>query len=105
MLDSEVSRRHAKVTIRDGVAAIDDLHSANGTYVNGERILERTHSRPGDQIQIGEATIELTSPVFEGEAAAAADPGHGVREVLSQSSRAADRGVRHPQVVDARQWC
>ena len=39
VLDSEVSRRHAKVTIRDGVASIDDLHSANGTYVNGERIL------------------------------------------------------------------
>jgi EmrB/QacA subfamily drug resistance transporter len=68
VLDSEVSRRHAKVMIRDGAASIDDLHSANGTYVNGERILEPYTLAPGDQIQIGEATIQLTSPVFEGVA-------------------------------------
>jgi EmrB/QacA subfamily drug resistance transporter len=69
VVDSEVSRRHAKVTIRDGAATIDDLHSANGTYVNGERILEPYALAPRDQIQIGEATIELTSPVFAGVAA------------------------------------
>jgi EmrB/QacA subfamily drug resistance transporter len=68
VLDSEVSRRHAKVMIRDGAASIDDLHSANGTYVNGERILEPYTLAPGDRIQIGETTIQLTSPVFEGVA-------------------------------------
>ena len=68
VLDSEVSRRHARVTVRDGAASIDDLHSANGTYVNGERILAPHPLAPGDQIQIGEATIQLTSPVFEGVA-------------------------------------
>ncbi|MBV9715633.1 MAG: DHA2 family efflux MFS transporter permease subunit [Solirubrobacterales bacterium] len=66
VLDSEVSRRHAKVTIRDGIAVIDDLHSANGTYVNGERILGPRQLSPADRIQIGEATIALTTPVFEG---------------------------------------
>jgi EmrB/QacA subfamily drug resistance transporter len=68
VLDPEVSRRHAKVMIRDGAASIADLHSANGTYVNGERILEPYTLAPGDQIQIGEATIQLTSPVFAGVA-------------------------------------
>jgi EmrB/QacA subfamily drug resistance transporter len=68
VLDPEVSRRHAKVTIRDGAASIADLHSANGTYVNGERILEPYRLAPGDQIQIGEATIQLTSPAFAGVA-------------------------------------
>ena len=87
VLDSEVSRRHAKVTIRDGVATIDDLHSANGTYVNGERILEPYTLAPADRIQIGEATIELTSPVFEGEAVPP-QPARltEVREVLSRSA-------------------
>jgi EmrB/QacA subfamily drug resistance transporter len=88
VLDSEVSRRHAKVTVRDGVATIDDLHSSNGTYVNGERILARTALLPGDRIQIGEATIELTSPVFAGVAAHILPPQvSGVREVLSQSPK------------------
>jgi EmrB/QacA subfamily drug resistance transporter len=63
VVDSEVSRRHAKLTLRDGVAFIDDLHSANGTYVNGERVLERRRLDTGDRIQIGEATIVLTSAV------------------------------------------
>ena len=66
VLDSEVSRLHAKVTIRDGRAWIDDLHTVNGTYVNGERILEPYTLAPGDRIQIGEATIQLTARVFEG---------------------------------------
>jgi EmrB/QacA subfamily drug resistance transporter len=97
VLDSEVSRLHAKVTVRDGVAAIDDLHSSNGTYVDGERILARTTLAPGDRIQIGEATIELTSPVFAGVAARIAAPLlSGVREVLSQRSRllTAETGTR-----------
>jgi EmrB/QacA subfamily drug resistance transporter len=68
VLDSEVSRRHAKVTIREGRAWIEDLHTVNGTYVNSERILEPYTLAPGDRIQIGEATIQLTSPVFEGVA-------------------------------------
>ena len=86
VLDSEVSRRHAKVTIRDGVATIDDLHSANGTYVNGERILGSYTLAPGDRIEIGEATIELTSPVFEG-AAVRPQPIEvtAVRDVLTKS--------------------
>ncbi len=97
VLDSEVSRLHAKVTVRDGVAAIDDLHSSNGTYVDGERILAHTTLAPGDRIQIGEATIELTSPVFAGVAARIVAPQvSGVREVLSQRSRllTAESGTR-----------
>jgi EmrB/QacA subfamily drug resistance transporter len=97
VLDSEVSRLHAKVTVRDGVAAIDDLRSSNGTYVDGERILAHTTLAPGDRIQIGEATIELTSPVFAGAAARILAPQvSGVREVLSQRSRllTAETGTR-----------
>ncbi len=97
VLDSEVSRRHAKVTVRDGVATIDDLSSSNGTYVNGERILARTALVPGDRIQIGEATIELTSPVFAGMAAHILPPQvSGIREVISQSPKllGAESGTR-----------
>ena len=99
MLDSEVSRLHAKVTVRDGVATIDDLHSSNGTYVNGERILARTALAPGDRIQIGEATIELTSPVFAGGRPHAARP---------RSSACAKSSASPPKLLTAesgtRKW-
>jgi EmrB/QacA subfamily drug resistance transporter len=88
VLDGEVSRRHAKVTITDQAAVIDDLHSANGTYVNGERILTTHTLAQGDQIEIGQATIELTSPVL------ADTPRHvpptevtGMRDVIAQPAK------------------
>jgi len=61
--DPEVSRRHAKVTVQDGNAWIDDLHSTNGTYVNGERVVENQSLVGGDRIQVGLTMIELTLPV------------------------------------------
>src|SRR4051794_2435434 len=63
--DTEVSRRHAKVTVQDGNAWVDDLHSLNGTYVNGERVVERQNLAGGDRIQVGPAIIELTLPADE----------------------------------------
>jgi EmrB/QacA subfamily drug resistance transporter len=61
--DLEVSRSHAKVTVQDGTAWIDDLKSTNGTYVNGGRVVERQSLFGGDRIQVGLTVIELTLPV------------------------------------------
>ncbi|MDX2147754.1 MAG: FHA domain-containing protein [Planctomycetota bacterium] len=51
--DTAVSRRHAELTPDDGLWFIRDLNSQNGTYVNGQRIAERTRLRAGDQIRVG----------------------------------------------------
>ena len=53
LTDNTVSRRHAELTPDDGVWWIRDLHSQNGTYVNGVRITDRTRLKPGDQIRTG----------------------------------------------------
>jgi EmrB/QacA subfamily drug resistance transporter len=97
VLDSEVSRLHAKVTIHDRDAAIDDLHSGNGTYVNGERILTHQVLARGDQIQIGEATIVLSTPVFEGTVAHTLPPQpSSIREAIEDAPEllAAESGNR-----------
>jgi len=52
--DTAVSRRHAELTPDDGAWYIRDLHSQNGTYVNGVRIADRARLRPGDQIRTGQ---------------------------------------------------
>ena len=59
--DHELSRRHARVT-RDagGQLTIDDLGSANGTFVNGIRVRGRLPLSVGDTIRIGLTTLELT---------------------------------------------
>ena len=50
--DVGVSRCHAEIRWRDGAFVILDLGSANGTFVNGERIFECI-LEPGDLIRIG----------------------------------------------------
>ena len=36
--ESPISRRHARITLRDGCHWIEDLGSSNGTFVNGNRL-------------------------------------------------------------------
>ncbi len=51
--DTTVSRRHAELTPDDGVWYLRDLDSANGSYLNGQRIDGRVALSPGDQIRCG----------------------------------------------------
>ncbi|MBI3597692.1 MAG: GGDEF domain-containing protein [Nitrospirae bacterium] len=63
--DSLVSRRHAQLyrqKAEDGDAiyyVIVDLHSTNGTFVNGERI-SKAFLQGGDKIQIGNTMLKFT---------------------------------------------
>lgn len=54
--DSRASRRHARLTARNGVLVLTDLGSTNGTRVNGHRITEVVLGA-GDRIDIGETTL------------------------------------------------
>lgn len=54
--DDGVSRRHARVVQKDGEVVIEDCQSANGTFVNGSRVVACT-LKDGDKIRIGATTI------------------------------------------------
>jgi pSer/pThr/pTyr-binding forkhead associated (FHA) protein/predicted Ser/Thr protein kinase len=60
--DVELSRRHARVA-RDagGELSIEDLGSANGTFLNGEPVRGRQVLKVGDSVRIGSTTLELTA--------------------------------------------
>ena len=47
-----VSRRHARITMNGGACTLEDLKSANGTYVNNTRI-DRAVLKPGDVVRFG----------------------------------------------------
>jgi pSer/pThr/pTyr-binding forkhead associated (FHA) protein len=71
------SRRHASVGWRDGAVVLRDLGSTNGTYLNGERVLEEATLRSGDKIRIGGLEI-LFCCVEAGTAVSAVSDGNTV---------------------------
>ena len=48
----EISRKHCEVSVARGAVSVKDLGSANGTYVNDERVTEQSLS-PGDRLAVG----------------------------------------------------
>jgi pSer/pThr/pTyr-binding forkhead associated (FHA) protein len=58
--DPKVSRSHARIECTAAGYTIEDLHTANGTCVNGEAV---SHAvlRPGDVITLGSTTLKFES--------------------------------------------
>jgi pSer/pThr/pTyr-binding forkhead associated (FHA) protein len=63
--ESLVSRRHARVIIDNGRPCIEDLGSANGTFVNQQRLHGRAVLFPGDHVFIGTCEIEVVRRILE----------------------------------------
>ncbi|MFE0516066.1 ATP-binding cassette domain-containing protein, partial [Streptomyces sp. NPDC058964] len=63
--DLVVSRRHAELrTLADGSYEIVDLHSHNGTYLNGQPVT-RAAIRPGDIVGIGHSAFCLVGDALQ----------------------------------------
>ena len=58
-LDDAVSRRHAKIFVRNGRYVLTDLNSTNGTRYNQQWLQPEVEVAltPGDEIEVGEATL------------------------------------------------
>jgi pSer/pThr/pTyr-binding forkhead associated (FHA) protein len=54
---ASVSRRHCRLSFRDDCLVVEDLQSANGTYVNGVRITDSQVVQPGDRLEVGPVTF------------------------------------------------
>ncbi len=60
--EAKVSRRHARITVRDGKYFVEDLGSTNGTFVNrGKRLAPGTHQplNDGDEIIVGKTFLRF----------------------------------------------
>ena len=60
-LEKGVSRRHAKIIQRKGEFFIEDLGSANGTFLNDQRLTPYLPYplKVGDKIQLGRVSLEV----------------------------------------------
>lgn len=58
--NSNISRMHAKLTIRNGVVYLSDLNAANGTYVNGVKVIpnQEIALKTGDKIMLADEELE-----------------------------------------------
>ncbi|HEX6464753.1 MAG TPA: HD domain-containing phosphohydrolase, partial [Vicinamibacterales bacterium] len=59
--DPSVSRRHCSIAFDNGMLRVQDLQSANGTYIN-ERLVTDGIARRGDLIRLGAAILEVRDP-------------------------------------------
>lgn len=57
--DAKASRQHARVFLLEGDWWVEDLKSANGTRLNGEKLVKPTRLSPADVISIGTTQIRL----------------------------------------------
>lgn len=51
--DLSVSRYHCWLAVEDGRTVVEDLASANGTFVNGDRLRTRRPLKHGDRLLVG----------------------------------------------------
>src|SRR3954469_5893028 len=63
-----VSKRHARIVLKDGKFIIVDLKSTNGTYVNGRKITSPLVVKDSDKIYIGDFIVGVEEAGSEGEA-------------------------------------
>lgn len=79
MNDPEVSRRHTRISYRDGQFLAEDLGSTNGTFINGRRLTGPSPLFHGDIVDLGDSiSFTFHDPAGAGGSATMIDsPGSG----------------------------
>jgi pSer/pThr/pTyr-binding forkhead associated (FHA) protein len=67
----EVSRHHAKLQVMPDGIAVEDIGSANGTFINDKRV-HTGMLRPGEELRLDTVRFMLVSPALEMQKIAAA---------------------------------
>jgi pSer/pThr/pTyr-binding forkhead associated (FHA) protein len=58
MAEASISSHHCEVLLQGNDVVIKDLNSTNGTYINGEKIIEAV-LKPGQTLRLGQVEIQL----------------------------------------------
>lgn len=91
--DDGVSRKHARLVKTGDTFTLEDLSSANGTFVQGERITKKTLV-DGDQIQLGPTAIFRYSVTDEDQKAL-------LEQLYSTSVTDSLTGARNREYLDS----
>ena len=66
----EISRHHAKLQVMPDGIAVEDLGSANGTFINGKRV-HQGMLKPGEELRLDTVRFLLAAPGLEAQGAPA----------------------------------
>jgi serine phosphatase RsbU (regulator of sigma subunit) len=58
LAESEISRAHCLVALKDGELYVSDLGSTNGTFVDGVKVTEVVHLPVGSVLQVGNRSLK-----------------------------------------------
>jgi pSer/pThr/pTyr-binding forkhead associated (FHA) protein len=86
LTEGHASRRHAKFSFAEDAVWLEDLNSANGTFVNGTRITSKVKLSSGDRLRFDVEEFDVHIPK-------ASDGKTQRREPASAAVAAADSGV------------
>jgi pSer/pThr/pTyr-binding forkhead associated (FHA) protein len=67
LVDEEVSRRHAIISVDEGKATVEDLGSSNGTYIDSGQIADEVELGPGQRLRVGQTIMELRASESAGD--------------------------------------
>src|SRR5688572_9266943 len=62
LAEGQASRRHARLTIAEDGAWLEDLGSANGTFVNGVQVATRVRLKSGDRLRFDVEEYDFRLP-------------------------------------------
>ncbi|HEY7062149.1 MAG TPA: FHA domain-containing protein [Chloroflexota bacterium] len=73
--DRQVSRHHARISVEGSYLRLEDLGSANGTFLNGQKVTQPETVTAGDEVRVGGTILSVEraaprgqDPVAEGDA-------------------------------------
>ncbi|HEY4244073.1 MAG TPA: ATPase, T2SS/T4P/T4SS family [Kofleriaceae bacterium] len=88
-----VSKRHARIVLKDGKFIIVDLKSTNGTYVNGRKITSPLVVKDSDKIYIGDFIVGVDeASASEGDGPSESTTSPPAERLQPPAERSMDRG-------------
>lgn len=94
--DPAISRRHARLSWKDGAPWIEDLGSRHGTFRNGRRLQGPEPALPGDRITLGRLEVRLERITDREQA----EPLETPLSLALGDLRRWGRGTEPPEVLD-----
>jgi predicted component of type VI protein secretion system len=94
-----ISRHHCAILIDNGVVAIRDFNSKNGTFVNGEKVVGQTTLKTGDKVSVGQLVFEIHA--LHGDPLQRKPK---VKDVRDAAARVAAAGANRDEDTDVAQW-
>ena len=105
LAEGGVSRKHARFFLQDGGVMVEDVGSANGTWIDGEKIDGPSAVGPKATVVVGDYEIRLKVGAKPRPAAARGGPAKGTRgetkQAMPRAAQAAPRATRVMPVVKA----